>query len=246
VNADPAAQRRLLDLQAVDTTLAQLAHRRRSLPELAEIAQKDEQLSGLAEVLVRLESEVADIVREERRLEGDVDQVRQRAARDQDRMAAGRVGSPKELESLQHEVTSLARRQSDLEDQVLDLMERREEVQGRLDAVRADVDSASAARNAAADARDKIWAEVDGDAALATRARAAISPEVPANLLALYERIREQSGIGAALLRGRRCEGCHLELSPSEVSRVRGLPVDEVVRCEECGRILVRTKESSL
>lgn len=246
VNADPAAQRRLLDLQAVDTSLGQLAHRRRSLPELAEIARRDEQLSGLAEDLVRLETEVGDISREERRLETDVDQVRQRAARDQQRLDTGRVGSPRELESLQHEVGSLARRQSDLEDQVLELMERREEVEGRLEAVRADVESANAARDAAAETRDKIWAEIDGETALAGRAREAIRPEVPAGLLTLYDRIREQSGVGAVLLRGRRCEGCRLELAPSEIARVKATPAEEVLRCEECGRILVRTADSKL
>jgi uncharacterized protein len=247
VKADPTAQRRLLDLQAVDITLAQLAHRRRSLPELAEIARHDQRLAELSREVVRLDTEVGDIAREERRLENDVEQVRLRAARDQDRMNAGRVGSPKELESLQHEVVSLARRQSDLEDQVLELMERREEVQGRLDAVRAEVASIGAQRAAAADTRDKIWAEVDGDAALNTRARAAIAPDVPADLLALYEKIREQQGgVGAALLRGRRCEGCHLELSPSEVSRVRSAAPEDIVRCEECRRLLVRTAESGL
>jgi predicted nucleic acid-binding Zn-ribbon protein len=246
VNADPAAQRRLLDLQAVDTTLAQLAHRRRSLPELAEIARRDEQIAGLAEALVRLETEVGDLAREERRLETDVEQVRQRADRDQQRLDTGRVGSPRELESLQHEVASLARRQADLEDQVLELMERREEVQGRLDAVRTDAETATAARDAAVEARDKIWSEVDGEAALANRARDAIRPDIPANLLQLYDRIREQAGVGATLLRGRRCEGCHLELSPSEVARVRATAESEVVRCEECGRILVRTEESKL
>lgn len=246
VNAEPAAQRRLLDLQAVDTTLAQLAHRRRSLPELAEISRRDEQLTGLSEALLRLETEVADIAREERRLETDVEQVRQRADRDQQRLDAGRVGSPRELESLQHEVASLARRQSDLEDQVLELMERREEVQGRLDAVRSDAESATAARNAAAEARDKVWGEVDGEAGLANRAREAIRPDIPAGLLQLYDRIRAQAGVGAALLRGRRCEGCHLELSPSQVALVRGADAAEVVRCEECGRILVRTEESKL
>jgi uncharacterized protein len=243
VKADPAAQRRLLDLQAVDTSLAQLTHRRRSLPELAEIARQDARLSGLAGDVVRLETEVGDIARDERRLETDVEQVRQRAARDQDRMNAGRVGSPKELESLQHEVTSLARRQSDLEDQVLDLMERREEVQGRLDRVRAEVESAGAQRAAAVSTRDKVWAEIDGELALAARARETIAPEVPADLLALYEKIREQTGVGAALLRGTRCEGCHLEMSPSEMARVRAAAPEDIVRCEDCRRILVRTAE---
>jgi predicted nucleic acid-binding Zn-ribbon protein len=246
VKADPAAQRRLLDLQAVDTSLAQLAHRRRSLPELAEIARHDERLSALSGDVVRLETEVGDFARDERRLEADVEQVRQRATRDQDRMNAGRVGSPKELESLQHEVTSLARRQSDLEDQVLDLMERREQVQGRLNRIRAEVMSVSAQRSAAVDTRDKVWAEIDGELALAGRAREAIAPEVPADLLALYEKIREQAGVGAALLRGTRCEGCHLELSPSEMARVRAAAPEEIVRCEDCRRILVRTAESRL
>ena len=246
MKADPAAQRRLLDLQAVDTSLSQLNHRRRSLPELAEIARHDERLSALSGDVVRLETEVGDIARDERRLETDVEQVRQRAARDQDRMNAGRVGSPKELESLQHEVTSLARRQSDLEDQVLDLMERREEVQGRLDRIRAEVESVGAQRTAAADSRDKIWGEIDGELALATRARVTIAPEVPADLLALYEKIREQAGVGAALLRGTRCEGCHLELSPSELARVRAAAPEDIVRCEDCRRILVRTAESAL
>src|SRR5262249_7255920 len=241
------AQRRLLDLQAVDTTLTQLAHRRRSLPELAEIARHDERLAALSGDLVRLETEVGDLAREERRLEDDVDQVPQPGARDQDRLTAGRVGSPKELESLQHEVGSLARRQSDLEDQILELMERREEVQGRLDRVRAEVESINAGRDAAAATRDKIWAEIEGGGALNSRAREAIAPDIPADVRSLYEKIREQSGgVGAALLRGRRCEGCHLELSPSEVARVRAAAAADVVRCEECRRILVRTAESGL
>ena len=143
---------------------------------------------------------------------------------------------------------TLARRQSDLEDQVLELMERREEVQGKLDRVRADVEAVSAHRDAAAATRDKVWAEIDGEVALNTRARGAITLDVPADLLELYEKIRGQAGVGvgAALLRGKRCEGCHLELSPSEVARVRGAAPEDVVRCEECRRILVRTAESGL
>lgn len=245
MNADPAAQRRLLDLQTVDTTLTQLAHRRRSLPELAEIARCDERLAGLTGDAVQVETEVNDLSREQRRLEQDVDQVRQRADRDRQRMNAGAVSAPKELESLQHEVDSLGRRQSDLEDQVLELMERREDVEGRLAVVRAEIDKAEAHRGAAVSTRDTVWAQLDGQVSLADRARTAISADLPPDLLALYEKIRAQSGgIGAAMLRGHRCEGCRLELSPSELSRVRAAATDAVLRCEECQRILVRTEES--
>jgi uncharacterized protein len=247
VNADPAAQRRLLDLQAVDTTLAQLAHRRRSLPELAEIARRDEQLSGLAEDLVRLETEVADISREERRLETDVDQVRQRAARDQQRLDTGRVGSPRELESLQHEVGSLARRQSDLEDQVLELMERRETADAALATAQSGLATAQAEQERAEQLREAALADIADATKQHQGKRDEIAGTVPADLLKLYDRIAAQTGsTGAAHLHARRCEGCRIEFYGNELSAYRNADPHTVLRCENCGRILVRTADSGL
>jgi len=137
VKADPEVQLRLLDLQAHDAALARLEHRRRTLPELAVIADADTRLAALRADVVRAETEVGDLDRELRRLEDDVDQVRRRAERDQQRMLSGAVPA-KELESLQHEVETLTRRQSDLEDTEHPLLagERRDDQ--RPDAVLAD------------------------------------------------------------------------------------------------------------
>ena len=246
MNADPAVQLRLLDLQAADTALAQLAHRRSTLPELAAIAAADARLAALTGDLVRAETEVTDLDREQRRLEADVDQVRQRSDRDEQRMRAGSV-PPRELESLQHEVQTLARRQSDLEDVVLDLMERREQAEARATAVGAEVERVRSERDAATAARDAAFAEIDADIAARTAERAATTAEIPADLLALYEKVRGSAGgVGAAALRKRRCEGCHLELAGSELRAARTAPPDAVLRCENCRRILVRTPESGL
>ena len=246
VNADPATQLRLLDLQAADTALAQLRHRRSTLPELAAIADADTQLGTLTDDLVRADTEVADLDRDQRRLEADVDQVRQRSDRDQQRMRAGAVPA-RELESLQHEVQTLARRQSDLEDSVLDLMERREEAAAKAAAVGAEVARVRSGRDAAAAARDAAFAEIDADAAARTAERAATSGEIPADLLALYEKVRASAGgVGAAALLKRRCEGCHLELAGTELRAARTAPPDALLRCENCRRILVRTPESGL
>lgn len=246
VNADPAAQLRLLDLQAADTALAQLHHRRQTLPELAVIAARDAELARLTAEVVRAQTQVGDLDREQRRLEADVDQVRQRAARDQQRMQSASVAA-KELSSLQHEVQSLARRQSDLEDGVLELMERREEADARLAAVRADAARVSGERDAAAEARDAAFAGMDADVAARTAERSALAAGLPADLLALYEKVRAGAGgVGAAPLRLRRCEGCHLELAGSELRDARGAAPDAVLRCENCRRILVRTPESGL
>lgn len=245
MNAAPAAQLRLLDLQAVDTALDQLAHRRRTLPELAEIDRLERDRQALSGDRIRVGTEVDDLDRDQRKLEADVDQVRARAVRDQQRMLASTSG--KEAESLQHEIASLARRQSSLEDQLLDLMERREEADGRLAVVVEGLERTGADLDLAETGRDKVFAEIDAAVGERQADRASIAADIPTDLLALYERIRQASGgTGAARLYRRRCEGCHLELSGGDLEAVRAAPVDQVLRCEECGRILVRTAESAL
>jgi predicted nucleic acid-binding Zn-ribbon protein len=245
MKADPQAQRRLLDLQTIDTTLAQLAHRRKTLPEYAELDRLARELSALEDERVRGQVAVDDLDRDIARMETDVEQVRVRAAKDQSRLDVG-TGPARELEALQHELATLARRQSELEDVELDLMEQREQAQGVLDGVEQQLVAARQQRAETERRRDETLSDVDRDGEFRRSGRAPLVADLPADLVALYERIREQTGIGAALLRSGRCGGCRLELSGSERSRVKGSPPDEVIRCEECGRILVRTEESGL
>lgn len=246
MKADPADQRLLLDLQELDTTLAQLAHRRASLPELAELAELARELSALAERRVRAGSEVDDLDRDIARLERDVEQVRTRKDRDSSLLTTGR-GPARELAALQHEIDSLNRRQSELEDAELELMERREAAQSSLDQVAAAVAAATERQAETEQRRDAALADIAQQEATATAARAPLADRLPADLVTLYERIRaDAGGMGAALLRAGRCGGCRLELSGSERTRVRAAPPDEVVRCEECRRIMIRTAESGL
>ena len=246
MKADPEVQLRLLDMQARDSALARLQHRRRTLPELAVIADADTRLAALRDDVVRAETEVGDLDRELRRLENDVDQVRRRAERDQQRMLSGAVPA-KELESLQHEVETLTRRQSDLEDIELEVMEQREDADSRAGTVRAKVERVTATRSEAEQARDKAIAEIEAETATDIEARAELAAGLPADLLALYEKVRAASGgVGAAMMRQRRCEGCRLELMGAELRAAQAAPPDEVLRCENCRRILVRTTESGL
>jgi hypothetical protein len=245
VNADTATQLRLLDLQAADTALSQLAHRRVNLPELAAIADRAQRAAALQNEVVDAQTRLSDIAAEQRRLETDVDTVRARATRDEGRMQAGGLPS-RELESLQHEIATLARRQSTLEDEVLDAMERAEEADGALRDATSRLDAVLAELRELETKRDAAFAEIDAAVALRQPERESIVAEIPADLLALYERARAQGGTGAALLRQRRCEACHIELSGSELSSVRGAAPDAVMRCDNCRAILVRTAESGL
>lgn len=246
MNADPAAQARLLELQAEDTALAQLAHRRRTLPELAALAERGERGTALANDIVEAGTKAADIAAEQDRLEREVDTVRARAQRDEQRLQAGTLPA-KELEGLQHEVTTLARRQASLEDELLEVMEHREQADTELAELTKQRVALDGEVTELETARDNAFAEIDESVAARTAARASIAAEIPDDLLKLYERAREHGGgVGAAMLRQRRCEGCRIELSGSELSAVRTAAPDEVVRCDNCRRILVRTDESGL
>lgn len=159
MKADPQVQRRLLDLQAIDTALAQLAHRRRTLPERAELEALARELSALEDERVRAQVAVDDLDRDIARLEKDIDQVRARKEKDEARLAAG-SGPARELEALQHELVSLNRRQSDLEDAELELMEQRETAQGVLDGVEQRLAEAREKRAATERRHDESLAEI--------------------------------------------------------------------------------------
>ncbi|MFG1678199.1 zinc ribbon domain-containing protein [Micromonospora sp. NPDC049282] len=245
MKADPKVQRRLLDLQAIDTTLAQLAHRRRSLPERAELEALARELSALEDERVRAQVAVDDLDRDIARLDKDVDQVRARKSKDEARLASG-SGPARELEALQHELVSLNRRQGDLEDAELELMEQRETAQGVLDGIEGRIAEARERRSAAERRRDDALAEIAKEEEYKRTSRRPLADDLPADLVTLYDKLREDTGMGAALLTGGRCGGCRLELSGADVARIRKADPDDVVRCEDCRRIMVRTNESGL
>ncbi len=246
VKASTQEQLRLLELAGLDAELGRLDHRRRGLPELAEVEQLDARAAEVRDAIVTAETEISDLSREQAKAEGDVEQVRVRIDRDRKRLDAGQVSSPRELENLQSEIESLHRRQSDLEEIVLDVMERREAVDGRLASLAAEQARLLEAGEDAVSRRDAALAEIAGQAAKLNEQRDAVATGVPADVLALYERLREQHGVAAAALRRGRCEGCHLALGTVDLNRIRSADPDEVLRCEECRRILVRTPESGL
>lgn len=243
MNASPADQRRLVEVAQLDATIRQADHARRNPPQagrVQELLARRQELSR--ELSARLGAR-DDLRAELSRIESDVVVVDARAARDAQRLAAS--SNSKEAQGLESELAALARRKNDLEDAELAVMERLEEA----DAAVAEQEALIAATNAegtelSAEGKRAV-AEATAAFDAATRDRAAIAGTVPADLLALYDRIAVRSA-GAALLRRRTCEGCHMVLSGTDLNAIRQAPEDEVVTCPECGCILVRDEESGL
>jgi uncharacterized protein len=246
VKASPQTQLRLLELADLDTELARLDHRRRGLPEVAELAGLEAKAGELRDALVVTETALGDLDREQGRAERDVEQVRVRIEKDRARLDAGQVSAARELASLQSEIENLHRRQGDLEEVVLELMERRETLESQRDELTASRDSLGGEVAEVTARRDAIFAEIDEQAAKALDRRGGVAADVPADLMALYDQIRKSKGSGAALLRAGRCEGCHLTVDAADLKGFRAAAPDDVIRCEECRRILVRTPESGL
>jgi predicted nucleic acid-binding Zn-ribbon protein len=247
LNAEPADQLRLLDLQALDSRLDQLTHRARTLPEHEQLSQLQRRRADVDTLLIAARTEVSDIERQQAKADDDVEQVRARSARDQERLNSGAVTSAKDLEALQHEIATLARRQADLEEVELEVMERLEDAQRNLASLAAEAGELDASIAATTAQRDASIAGIQDEARTVGTERAGVVPTIPGDLLALYTKLRDSNGgIGAARLHRRRCEGCRMELNATELVRIKGAAADEVLRCEECRRILVRTEESGL
>jgi len=237
----------LLDLQARDAALAQLEHRRTTLPEHARIEALQAQARELDGQRVAAETEVGDLERSQSKFDSEIELVRQRRVRDEERLSSGAITNPKDLSSLQHELGALDRRISTLEDEELEIMEQLEEAQSRFAAVSSEAERVGAELELQVASRDAAFQVIDSEAATERGARDELASQVPADLRDLYDKVRSQhGGLGAAALRARRCEGCHLEINGADLRELADKPDDEVLRCPECSRILVRTAESGI
>jgi predicted nucleic acid-binding Zn-ribbon protein len=247
VKADASAQVRLLDLQDLDSRADQLRHQRRTLAEHARLAELTATRGRVDGEAKDARIAVDDLTLEQTKVDADVEQVKTRRQRDQQRIDQGLVSNPKDIQRMQQEMVSLERRITSLEDDELEVMARLEDAQRALDALTAqlaDTDVQMAEQTAARDAR---VAEIDRELGELETKRVPVVSEVPGDLLALYDRLREsKGGVGAALLRARSCSGCMLDVDHAELATIRASADDDVIRCEECSRILVRTSESGL
>lgn len=247
MKAEPSVQLVLLEVQALDSRIDGLNHRLGSLPEAQRLAELSARRRTVDDAVRDHRVQVGDLTDEQRRAEADVEQVRARRVRDQAMLDSGSVANPKDLERILGEVESLDRRIGTLEDAELDVMERLEMAQAFLDERSAELTEVDEEVAAFTEQRDRSAGDLGADLVSAREERTATAEGVPTDLLDLYERLRAHNGgVGAAALRARQCGGCWLGLNAMDLASIAKRPEDDVVRCEECDRILVRTPESGL
>ena len=241
MKAEVAQQILLLELAEVDAELSRLAHRVSHLPEQQRFDQLQADQRGAADRLAVVTIALEDLDAQIGRLESEVDAVRQREDRDRRLLDSGSV-NPKQLEELQHELGTLERRRASLEDSLLEVMERREELAAEQSTEQSSVTELGQELVVAGQARDEVVAEVEQTRNGRDVRRAELVAGLDADLLALYDRQRTTSGIGAGRLAGGRCGACRIELDRGELARITAASDVEVLRCTECGAILLRVR----
>jgi predicted nucleic acid-binding Zn-ribbon protein len=240
LDASREDQRALLELQRHDSAVDRLSARRGALPEDARLAELAAALAVVDQLGAERGGNLAVVQRAQVRLEGEIDMVTDKARREEDRAASGRVASPKELTTIQEEVAALRRRQVALEDDLLEQMEQRETLEAEMAELTGRREALTAEQAEVTKARDAALAEIDRELAVERAARVAVASQIDEELLGLYDLIRRrQGGVGAAALLKGTCQGCRVSMSTVELAAIRKLPVGTVKRCENCRRILV-------
>ncbi len=238
MQAEPDAQRVLIDIAALDKQASNLKHQVKTLPVLAKLKELSETRSQIMEDGVKANTAVSDAKVELKRILSDLTPATERLKRNE-KLADTNLAH-KQLQSLLQETEHLKARIAELEEQQLNVEVELEERSAQAETCqtrRGEIESKMRELIAERDAQaSKLATEFKQNRAQRERA----AKNVPADLLKIYERVAERNITGAAIFKAGRCQGCGLEMDVAGQKQLLQAPANQVLRCQECGRILVR------
>ena len=240
MQASPEQQSLIFELQLLDNEIMQANTKLKSLPEIEQLLHIDKRIVTTTDELATVKAEADQIALELRRGEVDVETVTDRIKKDEARLSSGNA-TPKELEQLQHEVGTLKKRQEALEEIELEIMVRSEAITARTNTLTTDLASLETLKAEINQRLTTASGEINTVITNKQSDREKVVVKIEKPLIDLYEKIRTASGgVAAAALVGNKCNGCNLAINAVEMERIKSLAQDELLRCEECRRILVR------
>lgn len=242
ISATPEQQRRLLDLQRVDTAIRQLQHRRAHLPEQQAVDENADILSTIGAEYADARERLEQLTRAQSRYEGEIATVESRRKSEEGRMYSGLITSEKELQALRAEISSLRQRKGELEDSLLEVMQESEDLESVVATLKERHAELTGKVAELERDRDHAAADIDAELVESRRERDALAQEIPAEIREYYEELRDRKeGLAVAELVGRTCQGCRLALTAVEYEEAHERARGGLARCEQCGRILVPT-----
>ena len=242
MKAEVIQQRSLLELADLDAEISRIEHRAGHLLEQQRLEQVQADHRAANDRVGALRLALDDLDAQIEKFESEIDAVRDREDRDRKLLAGGAINA-KQLGDLQHELETLERRQASLEDSLLEVMERREELQARQSDELSTIDTLERELADAQRASDEALSGIEQSRHQCASRRDELTAGLDPDLVSLYERQRSRGGAGAGRLQGRRCGACRIEIDQGELARISAAADDDVLRCPECGAILLRVKD---
>ncbi len=226
------AAKQLYQLQDIDLELESSEQGlRRVISQLGEslaVAQARNQLTLGKQ---RLE----ELMRQQRSAEWEIENLRDKIAILEGKLYSGKIGNPKELTNLQHEVSELKVRRDHTEDKVLEIMEQVERatinvvaLSNEFKALEAEWQRQQQQSSAEMERLKAVLSELEGR-------RQLLLAEIETQAAEAYSELKKQKGRAVAKVEQGMCLGCRISLSTSELQRVRS---GSLVQCSSCGRIL--------
>jgi uncharacterized protein len=240
VPAPAQPDHRLLELQALDLAVDRLQTRHKALEGAEEFRQASARVRDLEGRIGELKLSIADVAKDQTRLETDIDSMGQKAEAERKRLYDGSVANAKELQSIEAEIAGLRNRISAREDQLLELMERRDELEGGVAPLEAELAEARSRLEEIDSSAGRELDEIERSLSAKAHQRDQLTAGIDADLLELYEELRRQKkGVAAVELVDGVCQGCHQKMSPVYLERLK--KTAGIRRCEYCRRIVVPT-----
>ena len=232
-----AELQKLIALQNLDTTIRKLEKDQQATPERR--AEIEREFDQRAFEIRALENRREEAKHTRARLENEVMEQKGRAERAERNLMSSK--KPDEYTAAIREADAARKTISGLETQILEQMEQLEQAEGSLKERADEIASMNSDREAKLKAFDDETGTIGDRLATARKEREEVFASLPKPMSSLYSRIgaRIRDGVAVAEARNRSCSACFMSLRPQMMAEIRR--GDEIITCDNCGRILYVT-----
>ena len=231
-------QKQLLALAALDVELARISNSRKQAQAEAELEAASADTLRLSDLLIDARNAVGELEMELGRAEADLELVANRINKDKQLLSS--TSSSKDAQGIEHELSTLAARRSELEDTQLQIMELLESAQQEHEKLKLEKQAADERLAALEQRVASELADLGSQAEKIQTERKSVISGIDQELAAAYER-KFSRGVAAGRLSGRDCGACRLSITATSFEELMALPTEELAECPNCQAFLVRS-----
>ncbi|HET6976610.1 MAG TPA: C4-type zinc ribbon domain-containing protein [Pyrinomonadaceae bacterium] len=237
-----AELQKLIALQNLDTTIRKLEKDQEAIPERR--AEIEGEFDQRAFEIRALENRRDEAKHNRARLENEVVEQRGRADRAERNLQASKKQD--EYTAAIREADAARKQISTLETQILEQMEALDQAQTALNERAEEIASLNSDRETRLKAFDDERGTIGGRLEAARKEREEVFAALPKSMSSMYSRIKDRirDGVAVAEARNRSCTACFMSLRPQVMSEIRR--GDEIITCDNCGRILYYVPAESI